>query len=188
MSNRFVKSRKIKLFAQDSEVVQDRICMVQDVSLKGIQRKNTQRTGDIAGIRVKDDNDNYWRIFIEGKNGTDQGKLKKGLKKFFSHAQQRKTTHEIFIYLSYHQIKNPPHNSEFDKESNKLYLIIDGIKKGDFTLDIAFLSNPQEGVTTRQLLEKLSPSIPPNITGEPMKGNLCSFFLIQKNNLQSTLF
>lgn len=163
-------SHKIKLFAQDSEVVQDQICMVQDVILKGIQRKNAQRTGDITGMRVKDDKNNYWSIFIEAKNVIDQGKLKKGLEKFFDHAKKREATHEIFVYLSYHQIKNPPHESKLDKESNKLYLIIDDITKEDFTLDICFLSNPKESVTVQQLLTKLSPSIPPKVMNESMKG------------------
>ena len=164
-----MSSRKIKLFAQDNDVIQDQICMVQGVKLKGVKRINSQRTGDIAGMRAKDDKDNYWSIFIEGKNRTDQGNLNKGLNKLFSHAKRRNTKNEIFIYLSYHQIKNPKQKSNFDSVNNNLYLIIDGIKKEDFTLDIKFLSNPKERVTFTQLLEKLSPLILPKITSETMK-------------------
>src|SRR5690606_4630958 len=121
--------------------------LVQDVRLKGVQQKESQRTGDVAGMRVKDKDNNFWNIFVEAKNGTTQENLKNGLDKFFSHAKQRTTTHEIFVYLSYHQINNPPHKSEYNKESNKMYLIIDGIKKQDFTLDIEFLSHPRAGLT-----------------------------------------
>ncbi len=125
---------------------------MQDVVKKG----NAQRTGDIAGMRVKDENNTYWSVFIEMKNGTTQQKLKKGLKKFFDHAEKRKRKNEIFIYLSYYSIENPPpKKSKFDKKNKKLYIIIDGIKKDDFTLDIEFLSTPNSGVTMQQLLEKL---------------------------------
>ena len=124
---------------------------MQDVVKKG----NAQRTGYIAGMRVKDENNTYWSVFIEMKNGTTQQKLKNGLKKFFDHAEKRKRKNEIFIYLSYYSIENPPKKSKFDKKNKKLYIIIDGIKKDDFTLDIEFLSTPNSGVTMQQLLEKL---------------------------------
>lgn len=141
---------QIKFFAQDSEIVEDRVCVVQDV-----KKGNGQRTGDIAGMRVKDENNTNWKVFIEAKNAKSQQYLKDGLTKFFSHAEGRKEKKEIFVYLSYYSIENPPKKSKFDKKNKKLYIIIDGIKKDDFTLDIKFLSTPNSGVTMQQLLEKL---------------------------------
>src|SRR5689334_17824734 len=105
--------------------------MVQDVNLKGVQRKDAQRTGDITGIQVKDAKKMAWSIFIEAKNGTDESKLRSGLIKFFKHANNRNTTHEIFIYLSYHEFKKPPVEPYFEKTTNKLFLIINGIRKRD---------------------------------------------------------
>jgi len=45
-------SHKIKFFAQNSEIVHDRVCMAQDVKLKGVSSR-ARKTGDIAGIRTK---------------------------------------------------------------------------------------------------------------------------------------
>lgn len=146
-------SRKIGLFVRSEEVVQDQVCIGLDVNFRG----RSQRAGSVAGMRVKDADNNFWSLFIETRNVTDQVVLKKGLDKFFSRAKQRTTTQEIFVYLSYHQINNLPHKSEFDKKNNK----------EDFTLNIQYLNYPQESVIHEvQFLEKFFPSIRPKFIGK----------------------
>lgn len=145
-------SRKIKLFAQDSEIVQDRVCIAQDVKVKGLPPK-TRKTGDIAGIRARDKNGNIWPIYIETKNSKTNYYLNNQLDKFYEHVQKKKETNEICIYLSLFTIENPSKNSEILKNGS-IFLVIHGLEKEDCTLDIEFFTNFQQEVTVEQLLEK----------------------------------
>jgi len=153
MSPMPLTSRRILLFDQDSTVVQDRVFMAQDVKISGVQKK----TGDIAGIRARDDKGNLWDIFIEAKNATTQSYLNKGLTNFFKHGMDRNATFEIYIYLSLLRIENPSGVSHMNKNKDKIFLVIPGLQKEDCTLDIYFLSNPQAAMTMQQLVAKLSP-------------------------------
>jgi len=138
--------------------------MAQDVKLKGVSSR-ARKTGDIAGIRTQDDKGNIWSIFIEAKNSTTPKYLNDELKKFYKYGKQKDATYEIY------------------KKGNKIFLVIHGLKKEDCTLDIHFLSNPQQGVNMQQLIEKLSPLIPPNIIGFPVNvSNEITIGLFYQNN------
>jgi len=168
-----VTSRKILMFAQDSDVVQDRVCLSQDIQVpkhKKTDKTKTgkNKTGDVAGLRARDGKGNLWDIKIEAKNSLKDDYLQKGLEKFFQLGEKRSSTHEIYVYLSlFAMCDHPTLASHASADGTKIFLLIHGLHKDDCTLDIHFLSNPNpSGITLQELVQKLSPpNIPPKISG-----------------------
>lgn len=126
------QDKKIYFYSSNSEIKDDYVCMVQESSEKKI--------GDIAGIRLKDSNNQIWKLFIEIKNSSRKEYVNEGMEKFKGDYTNWNSANEgaIFIFLSYSNVSLNQKNLTTAKM--KKFFVIDGIDPRDFSLDIKSLS------------------------------------------------
>jgi len=153
-----ITNPKVKFFKTDNEIEQDRVCNAQDVKCKG-EKRTTKKKADICGMRVQeqDTNGTIWEVSIEAKNYTSKQNDK--LNKFYERVYQKNKTEtkEIYIYVSLNPFVDIL-TVQSRKKTNKVFLLINGIKSEDCSLDIHFLSRTNL-MTVDELAKKLIPSI-----------------------------
>jgi hypothetical protein len=156
-----LQSRKVSFFKKNSEIKQDWVCNAQDVKNKG-EATTTKKKGDICGPRVIDADGVPWDIIIEAKNYTSPHNDK--LKKFYErgYGKNMTATKEIFIYLCLNPMPDSTPAFQSRMKTNKVFLLINGLRKQDCTLDIHFLSTPGQHLSIGELKERLIPSITSN--------------------------
>jgi hypothetical protein len=105
-------------------------------------------TGDVSGMSVRSDNQN-WTIYLEAKNAKQYSS--KWLPKFKSFSNLE---YSIFILLSHHSFSQLENQSE--RKGKIIYLVLNGISKEDFSLDIEYASESNSIVTLEELKKRLN--------------------------------
>jgi hypothetical protein len=150
-----------QVLQENDEIEQDRVCNAQHVKNKG-EKNNTNKKGDICGMRVKEANGIEWEVIIEAKNYTTPQNPK--LTEFYDRGYKHNNTmtKEIYIYVSLNPMMDTP-TVKSRKKRNKVFLLINGLEAENCSLDIHFLSGPNR-ISVHELVQKLAPSIAPTPT------------------------
>ena len=109
-----------------------------------VRESRTKKIGDIAGIQLKDSKGRVWKLFIEIKHSEDKSYLNKGLDKFLGNYENwdaESNGNAIFVFLSYRTVGL---DTKPKVDEKKRFIVIDGIKKEDFSVDIESLSFPEK--------------------------------------------
>jgi hypothetical protein len=137
------------------------------------EKRTTTKKGDICGMRVREGNGTEREISIEAKNCTTKQNTK--LKKFYEKVYERNIMpkKEIYIYVSLHPMVDKKPVIESRKKTNKVFLLINGLKAENCSLDIHFLSGVNR-ISVDELVQKLAPSITTTPTIQNLPGHINS--------------
>jgi len=131
-----ISDSKILFFSSDNQIINDRVCIVQE--------SRESKISDVAGPRLIDNYNRYWNLKFEMKNAESDRYLKQGYDTF-----QKK-------YINY------PTGGEnhilFYVTTKKLEKIIDDIFNKPFTIDLNYFAKvPKAHVRFNDLIAKLPP-------------------------------
>lgn len=140
--------RKIYYFNQDKDIRDDRVYMVNE--------NNKKKTGDVKLQRVLVSEDKKEHsIILELKNSTTESYLVKGLQNFKETVKKHNPDHSTFyIYVSMHKFKHSLNLGE----TGKNLMVLSGLEKEDFTIDVKSLSDPDSNMSVN-IIKELFPDI-----------------------------